>query len=128
MLKLSIPNAFLNSYHIVNECVVSYRHFFLTWQVFFFLSFQSSCSFTVNSSALSSVNTGNYAVALQIEDFIDSSSTVPLSSVPLQFVIFITVANPIVISSTPSNGSVLKFVNGLLEFTARARVHCPDTE
>lgn len=65
-------------------------------------------------------------MALQIEDFIDSSSTVPLSSVPLQFVI--TVANPIVISSTPSNGSVLKFVNGLLEFTARARVHCPDTE
>lgn len=92
----------------------------------FFLSFQSSCSFTVNSSVLSSVNTGNYAVALQIEDFINSSSTVSLSSVPLQFVI--TVSNPIVISSTPSNGSVLKFVNGLLEFTARARVHCPDTE
>lgn len=99
---------------------------FFNMASFFFLSFQSSCSFTVNSSALSSVNTGNYAVALQIEDFIDSSSTVPLSSVPLQFVI--TVANPIVISSTPYNGSVLKFVNGLLEFTARARVHCPDTE
>lgn len=107
------------SYHIGS--------FFFNMAIFF-LSFQSSCSFTVNSSVLSSVNTGNYAVALQIEDFIDSSSTVPLSSVPLQFVIFITVANPIVISSTPSNGSVLKFVNGLLEFTARARVHCPDTE
>uniref|UniRef100_K1PWB0 Fibropellin-1 n=1 Tax=Magallana gigas TaxID=29159 RepID=K1PWB0_MAGGI len=42
----------------------------------------TKCRFSINA-ALSS---GNYAVALQIEDFTDSSSTVPLSSVPLQFI------------------------------------------
>ena len=34
-------------------------------------------------------STGWYAVALQIEDFVSTSSTIPLSSVPLQFLILV---------------------------------------
>lgn len=84
---------------------------------------ESSCSFTISN--LNSVPTGNYAMALQIEDFINSSSTVPLSSVPLQFVINVDSANPITfISPTPSDGSILQFTMVSLQFIAKARVHC----
>lgn len=70
---------------------------------------------------------GNYAVALQIEDFTDSSSTVPLSSVPLQFIINVNdsvrcSSNSFFVSPTPFGGIVLQSPNGLLQFTARARV------
>lgn len=70
---------------------------------------------------------GNYAVALQIEDFTDSSSTVPLSSVPLQFIINVNSSVPCstgsyFVSPTPSGGIVLQSPNGLLQFTARARI------
>lgn len=71
---------------------------------------------------------GNYAVALQIEDFTDSSSTVPLSSVPLQFIINVNnsvrcSSNSYFVSPTPSSGIVLQSPNGLQQFTARARVY-----
>lgn len=85
---------------------------------------QSSCAFHFQSG----VTSGDYAVALQIEDFTDSSSTVPLSSVPLQFII--TVDNNISCSSscylippTPSEGYTLQSQNGSLQFITRARVY-----
>lgn len=71
---------------------------------------------------------GNYAVAVQIEDFTDSSSTVPLSSVPLQFVI--TVGShyscsftSYFVSPTPPDGDTLQSQNGSLQFIARAQVN-----
>lgn len=77
---------------------------------------------------------GNYAVALQIEDFTDSSSTVPLSSVPLQFIF--TVGSSYMYPScsyhsyfvlpTPSHGDTLQSQNGSLQFFARVRVHYRD--
>lgn len=71
---------------------------------------------------------GNYAVALQIEDFTDWSSTVPLSSVPLQFVITFGSSLPcsytsFFVSPTPSDGDTLQSQNGSLQFIARAQVY-----
>lgn len=86
-----------------------------------------SCSFTVSN--LSSVHTGNYAMALQIEDFINTSSIVSLSSVPLQFVIHVDSANPITfILPTPSDGSILLFTTVSLQFIAKVRVQCTSVE
>lgn len=73
------------------------------------------------------MRSGNYAVALQIEDFKDSSSTVPLSSVPLQF-IFTVGSSPscsyhsYFVSPTPPDGDTLQSQNGSLQFIARAQV------
>lgn len=71
---------------------------------------------------------GNYAVALQIEDFTDSSSTVPLSSVPLQFVITVGISRlcsytAYFVSPTPPDGDTLQSQNGSLQFIARAQVN-----
>lgn len=72
---------------------------------------------------------GNYAVALQIEDFTDSSSTVPLSSVPLQFIFTVGGSSSscslhsYFVLPTPSHGDTLQSQNGSLQFFARVRVH-----
>lgn len=91
-------------------------------QIHFFI-LQTDCRFSINNA----VRSGNYAVALQIEDFKDSSSTVPLSSVPLQF-IFTVGSSPscsyhsYFVSPTPPDGDTLQSQNGSLQFIARAQV------
>ena len=60
----------------------------------------------------SSLSTGDYAVALQVEDFICSTATTPLSSVPVQFVVRVQAfssssctSKPAFVRDTPLNGS-----------------------
>jgi hypothetical protein len=69
---------------------------------------------------------GWYAVALQIEDFSTSSSTTPLSSVPLQFLVNLfqrssecgSISPPTFVGPTPSNGEKFNIARGS-QFTAR---------
>lgn len=89
--------------------------------------FQANCSFTVSSN-LGSTSIGDYAVALQIEDFTDSSSSIPLSSVPLQFIITVQEAgvcfdSAVFVSPTPAAGETLLAQNRSLQLNARAYVH-----
>lgn len=89
--------------------------------------FQANCPFTVNSN-LGSTSIGDYAVALQIEDFTDSSSSIPLSSVPLQFIITVQQAgvcfdSAVFVSPTPAAGETLLAQNRSLQLNARAYVH-----
>lgn len=64
-------------------------------------------------------------MALQIEDFTDSSSSVPLSSVPLQFMIIVSSIpcseSCFFVSPTPLDGDTLHSQNGSLQFIARAK-------
>lgn len=88
--------------------------------------FQANCSFTVSSN-LGSTSIGDYAVALQIEDFTDSSSSIPLSSVPLQFIITVQQAgvcfdSAVFVSPTPAAGETLLAQNRSLQLNARAYV------
>lgn len=125
LFMIFIQIILFNSLHVVNECVKWHKGCFDMTS--FFFSFQLSCSFTVSN--LSSVHTGNYAMALQIEDFINTSSIVSLSSVPLQFVIHVDSANPITfILPTPSDGSILLFTTVSLQFIAKVRVQCTSVE
>ncbi|XP_065940012.1 protein crumbs-like isoform X2 [Magallana gigas] len=85
---------------------------------------EATCSFTVNSN-LSSTADGDYAVALQIEDFADSSSSIPISSVPLQFIITVKYGvfcfdAPRFVSPTPAAGETLQAQNRSLQLNARA--------
>ncbi|KAJ8031546.1 Neurogenic locus notch-like protein 1 [Holothuria leucospilota] len=58
-------------------------------------------------------NTGWYGYALQIEDYITSTDTIPLSSIPLQFLIYVfdgaaaCNAKPTFVSPTPPGGSCI---------------------
>ena len=68
------------------------------------------CSLTYNG--LGSV--GLYAVAIQIEDFITSSSNTPMSSVPLQFIVELFSSSqscfgsrPVLVGETPQDGSCI---------------------
>ena len=83
--------------------------------------YQNYCALEIAN--LTSV--GNYGVALQIEDFKDASSTTPLSSVPLQFVINVQsitcTSFPTIVSPTPPAGLTLQTdKNGSLQISARA--------
>lgn len=64
-------------------------------------------------------------MALHIEDFTDSSSSVPLSSVPLQFMIIVSSIpcseSCSFVSPTPLDGDTLHSQNGSLQFIARAK-------
>ena len=61
-----------------------------------------------------------YAVALQVEDFSSESSTMPMSSVPVQFLVEVVnvptppagVIPPTFVGSTPSNGDCIDIANG----------------
>ena len=70
------------------------------------ISFQCALTFTANS-----LSTGWYAVALQIEDFASTTSTTPLSSIPLQFLVFVfsssasCASRPELVGVTPLDGS-----------------------
>ena len=57
---------------------------------------------------------GIYAVALQVEDFISGSSTVAMSSVPVQFLVQVQqiaippgVTDPTFVGTTPADGSCI---------------------
>ena len=70
----------------------------------------AQCEIQYNGSSLS---TGDYAVAIQVEDFMSSTDTTPLSSVPVQFVVRVRAfpssscsSKPeLVPGDTPLNGS-----------------------
>ena len=71
---------------------------------------------------------GWYAVAIQVEDFISASSTVAMSSVPVQFLVLVqnitvpsNVTAPTFVGSTPTDGSCIP-VNGTYhqQITARS--------
>ena len=71
---------------------------------------QDNCRLTYNANGA----TGWYAAALQVEDFISASSTVAMSSVPVQFLILVQVitippgvTNPTFVGSTPVDGSCI---------------------
>lgn len=83
---------------------------------------QTACAFYVHTP----VNPGYHAVAVQIEDFKNSSSSGPLSSVPLQFNINFNASvtcsySCSFVSPTPLNGDALQSQNGSLQFIARAK-------
>ena len=75
---------------------------------------QDAC--TISYSADGSM--GTYAVALQIEDYISASSTTPMSSVPLQFLVNVFASNqpcserPVLVSPTPPHGSCIAVPQG----------------
>ena len=71
---------------------------------------------------------GIYAVALQVEDFISTSSTVAMSSVPVQFLVQVQqiaippgVTDPTFVGTTPADGSCIVVGNSYQErITARS--------
>ena len=76
------------------------------------------------------LSTGDYAVALQVEDFMYSTDTSPLSSVPIQFVVRVRAfssssctSKPEFIRDTPLNGSYFEVpINTSWNTTIIARV------
>ena len=86
----------------------------------------NSCTLSLDTSGL---NAGEvYAVALMIEDFVDSTSTTPLSSVPIQFLVEI-VAKPSCllkprINSDAPEGIYLP-VGSLFQLTLFIETDCP---
>ena len=71
---------------------------------------QNNCRLTYNANE----STGFYAVAIQVEDFISSSSTIPMSSVPVQFLVHIKeitippdVTAPAFVGTTPADGACI---------------------
>ena len=74
---------------------------------------QETCTLTY----LATGKSGYYAVAIQIEDFKDSSSTSPFSSVPLQFLVHVLNtpcgSSPKFVSPTPESGTTLDLIIGV---------------
>ena len=76
--------------------------------------FHTQCSLQVPST----VGAGWYAVALQVEDFATTSSTTPMSSVPVQFLVNIFTSTvscgsePTFTGATPANGDTVAIVLG----------------
>lgn len=54
---------------------------------------ETTCIITFDGTLASAISPGYYAVAVQIEDFKTTSDTIPLSSVPLQFLIQLVTVN-----------------------------------
>ena len=79
---------------------------------------QTSCQLTYTAG-----DTGYYGVAIQIEDFLTQSDTEPMSSVPLQFLIFSNdtgsgcTAIPTFSSETISDGTMLSIQSETLFIT-----------
>jgi hypothetical protein len=48
-----------------------------------FICFQATCTMSYTAGTA----TGFYAVAIQVEDFMTTTSTTPLSSIPVQFMV-----------------------------------------
>ena len=80
--------------------------------MWFCLYFQNKCTLTYNANG----KLGFYAVAIQVEDFFNASSTVAMSSVPVQFLVeVISIASglnpPTFVGTTPVNGSYIAVGN-----------------
>ena len=73
------------------------------------------CALVINANSLSN---GWYGVALQIEDFASTSSSTPLSSIPLQFLVFVfsssssCASRPELVGVTPPDGSCYPVPSG----------------
>ena len=78
----------------------------------------SSCFFCAQDNCrltyIANGSLGWYAVALQVEDFINASSTVAMSSVPVQFLVLVQnitippgVTVPTFVGTTPADGSCI---------------------
>ena len=72
---------------------------------------------------------GWYAVAIQVEDFVTPSSTVAMSSVPVQFLVLVEeiiippdLATPTFVGSTPADGVCIEVGSAYRQqITARSR-------
>ena len=71
---------------------------------------QDNCRLTYNANE----SLGWYAVALQVEDFINASSIVAMSSVPVQFLVLVQnitippgVTAPTFVGTTPADGACI---------------------
>ena len=76
---------------------------------------QDNCRLTYHANG----SLGWYAVAIQVEDFISSSSTVAMSSVPVQFLVDVMqidappdVTAPTFVGTTPADGSSINITIG----------------
>ena len=85
---------------------------YIIWCNLFYIQDSCRLRYIANGSL------GWYAVALQVEDFINASSTVAMSSVPVQFLVRVqnipisfNVTAPTFVGSTPVDGSCIP-VNG----------------
>lgn len=73
------------------------------------------CALIITANSLS---TGWYGVALQIEDFASTTSTTPMSSIPLQFLVFVfsssasCASRPMFVGVTPPDGSCYPVASG----------------
>ena len=94
--------------HTRSSACISY-HYHLPLPTYMFS--QNTCVLTWTPST-----TGWYAAAFQVEDFLSTSSTTPLSSVPLQFLFFVFTSNQpctggtrpsLVAGETPPDGSCI---------------------
>ena len=76
------------------------------------ICFQETCELSYNATGVS----GWYVVALQIEDFASRQDTNPLSSVPLQFLVYIYSSSAFncdskpVLEPTVADGSIIHIV------------------
>ena len=82
----------------------------LPYDQLLFLYSQDNCRLTYNANG----DLGWYAAALQVEDFISASSTVAMSSVPVQFLVLVLVITippgvtaPTFVGTTPADGSCI---------------------
>ena len=78
--------------------------------LFLLLSSQTNCRLTYNANGA----LGWYAAAIQVEDFISASSTVAMSSVPVQFLVLVQqitippgVTAPAFVGTTPADGACI---------------------
>ena len=71
------------------------------WIVTFILVFFVDPSIQCNLQYTANETIGLYAVALQIEDFASTTDTVPLSSIPLQFIIEVYSSTAPCVSNQP---------------------------
>jgi hypothetical protein len=77
--------------------------------------FSIQCALIINANSLSN---GWYGVALQIEDFASTTSTTPLSSIPLQFLVNVfdssasCASRPQLVGVTPPDGSCYPVASG----------------
>jgi len=95
-----------------------------TQSYFILLQSQDNCILTYNANGA----LGIYAVALQVEDFISASSTMAMSSVPVQFLVQVQeitippgVTDPTFVGTTPADGSCIAVGSSYQErITARS--------
>ena len=87
---------------------INEQEYFNSKDLFIILFKQRTCELQYNSRGQS---TGYYAVAIQIEDFASSTDTVPLSSIPLQFLVNVLNVGscgqePWIVDATLTDGAV----------------------